>query len=222
MKVRAFVYRFAVVLVTLGLATLSLESNAEAAAVASDPRLDLPKALQARGPHASLGERAKILDSLVGTWDVQYQDYLKDGSIKRMTGEFVVGWVLDGYAVQDIYMIHPTEPGKERYISTTLNYLDAKTGSWHAMFIDPAHHAVIAFTGVADRSDRIVFRSTAAGGTEFRWTRTIGPDSFVQREEESTDGGKTWRLTAEHRMTRRKATASSAPNAGSLLRHPPA
>ena len=187
MNMRAWVWRFATLVLICGLA-------------------------EAHGPHASLGDRAKILDNLVGTWDVEYTDFLKDGTVKRASGEFVVGWVLDGYAVQDTYTIQPEEPGKDRYISTTLNYLDpkagdSKTGTWHAVFIDPAHDYVATFTGVVERPDRIVFRSQPVRGTELRWSRIdIRPDSFTQREEESTDAGQTWRVTAEHHMTRRKAS----------------
>jgi iron complex outermembrane receptor protein len=209
MYTRTLMWRFAVWALIGGSATPGF--GVKAAAAASDSRSDLVRALEAREPHASLGERALILDGLVGTWDVEYTDFLKDGTAKHASGEFIVGWVLDGYAVQDIYTIDPSEPGKERYISTTLNYLDPKAGTWHAVFIDPAHDYVATFTGVAERPNRIVFQSTAAGGTQLRWTRDIRTDSFVQREEESTDGGQTWKLTAEHHMTRRKPTASAAP-----------
>jgi hypothetical protein len=37
----------------------------------------------------------------------------------------------------------------------------------------------------------------------------LGPDSFVWREEESRDDGKTWRLTSEHHMKRRGAIPRS-------------
>jgi hypothetical protein len=44
--------------------------------------------------------RAKIFDDLVGTWDVAYTDFLKDGKVKHASGEFIVGWVLDGRVVE--------------------------------------------------------------------------------------------------------------------------
>ena len=39
---------------------------------------------------------------------------------------------------------------------------------------------------------------------ESRWSANdLRPNSFVWREEESSDGGKTWRLQAQHQMQRR-------------------
>jgi hypothetical protein len=44
------------------------------------------------------------------------------------------------------------------------------------------------------------------GGKDTRWSlNNIRSDSFVQREEVSSDGGKTWRLESEHHMKRRGA-----------------
>ena len=164
--------------------------------LARDPRLDMVSVLQATGPHRSLGEQAKVFEKLVGRWDVEYTDFLK----------YVIGWILDGRAVQDIFTIHPSEAGKDRYIATILRHFDPKSGTWHATFIDPANDSVMRLTGVVEGEDRIVLRSEPVNGNESRWScNDIGADSFVWREEESHDGGQTWRLEAELRMTRGNA-----------------
>jgi hypothetical protein len=48
---------------------------------ASDPRLDVVTALKAGGAHPSLGDRASVFERLVGTWDVEYSDFSKDGKV---------------------------------------------------------------------------------------------------------------------------------------------
>jgi hypothetical protein len=70
-------------------------------ATATDPRLDMVTALQAMGPHPSLGDQAKVFGRLVGTWDVEYTDFSKNGKVTHRSGEFLVGWVMEGRAIQD-------------------------------------------------------------------------------------------------------------------------
>ena len=91
------------------LVCLSLGTSA-----ATDRRLDMVAALPATSPHVSLGNESKTLGRVVGTWDVEYLDYTKDGTATHRTGEFIVAWVLDGRAVQDLWIVDPTAAGKER------------------------------------------------------------------------------------------------------------
>jgi hypothetical protein len=113
---------------------------------------------------------------------------------------------MDGRAVQDLFIVYPSAAGKEREVYTTLRYFDPKSGTWRATFIDPKDASVARFTDGAVGDNRIVFQSQDFGGKETRWSfNDIHLDSFVWREEESGDGGKTWRLQAEHHMKRRGA-----------------
>jgi hypothetical protein len=173
-------------------------------APATDPRLDMVTTLQAMGPHPSLGDQAKVFGRFVGTWDVEYTNFSKDGKVTHRSGEFIAGWVMDGRAVQDLFIVYPWAARKEREVYTTLRYFDPKSGTWRATFIDPEDASVARFTGGAVGDDRIVFQSQDFDGKETRWSiNDIRPDSFVWREEESGDGGKTWRLQAEYHMKRR-------------------
>ena len=51
-----------------------------------DGRRDMIAALPALGPHASLGEEARVFDRLVGTWDCDYSFHAEDGTIRRSSG----------------------------------------------------------------------------------------------------------------------------------------
>jgi hypothetical protein len=165
-------------------------------------------ALQARGPHPTLGDQAKVFDRLVGTWDVEYTDFSKDGKVTHRSGEFIVGWVMDGRAIQDFWIVYPSGARKEREVYTDLRYYDPKSHTWPTTFIDVEHASVARFTGGAAGDDRIVLDTRDFDDTDTRWSiNDFRPDSFVWREEESVDGGKTWRLTAEHHMKRRGAVA---------------
>jgi len=204
MKNRIFTRHLAAALLACGLLSVSLG----AAAPAADPRLDMISVLKAMGPHPSLGEQAQIFGRLIGTWDVDYADISKDGTVKRHTGKLIVGWVLDGRAIQDVWIVDPSGSRQEREVYTDLRYFDAKTKTWPATFIDPEHVSVARFTAGATDDDRIVLNTSDIGGADTRWSfNDIGPNSFVFRDEVSGDGGKTWRLRGEDHMTRRSAAS---------------
>jgi len=184
-------------------------------ALVVDPRLDMVTAIKAMGPHASLGDQAKVFGRLVGTWDVDYADFKKDGKVDHRSGELLVGWVMDGRAIQDFWIVYPSGTRKDREVYTDLRYYDPKSGTWPATFIDPEHISVARFRGVAVGDDRIAFDTQDFLGTDTRWSiNDIRPDSFVWREEESLDGGTTWRLVAEHHMKRRGASRTCTVNVG--------
>ena len=65
----------------------------------SDPRQQMVAVLRASGPHASLGDQARVWDRFVGTWDCDFGFYLPDGSLRHTPGELEIGWVLDGRAM---------------------------------------------------------------------------------------------------------------------------
>ena len=211
MKKSTFTQWFAVWLLAslfLLFASLSIRSAAATGkagnAPGADPRLDMVAALQAMGPHPSLGDQAKVFGRFVGTWDGEYTEFSKDGKSTRSSGEWIFGWVMDGRAIQDLFIIHPSEAHKEGFIGTTLRYFDPKSGTWSVTFIDPENGAVETLTGGAVGDDRIVLLSQNKDGKESRWSfDDIRPDSWVFRDEASGDGGKTWRLREEDHLKRR-------------------
>ena len=178
-------------------------------ALATDPRLDMVTVLKAMGPHPSLGDQAKVFGRLIGTWDVEYADFSTDGKVTHRSGELTFGWVMDGRAVQDFWIVYPSGARKEREVYTDLRYYDPKSRTWPSAFIDVEHASVARFTGGAVGDDRIVLDTRDFDDTDTRWSiNDIRSDSFVWREEESLDGGKTWRLLAEHHMKRRGAVVA--------------
>jgi hypothetical protein len=170
---------------------------------APDPRLDMVRTLQALGPSPSLGDQANIFGRFVGTWDVDYGEIAEDGKITHFPGELIVGWVMDGYVGQDLFIAYPTSAGKERTMGTTLRYFDKNSGKWRVVYIEPPTNTVQELTGGAE-GDRIVLYGNGRPGSLLRWSfNNISDDSFIWRGERSRDGGKTWRLVEEHHMHRR-------------------
>jgi len=177
----------------------------------ADPRGDMVAVLPAQAPHPSLGHHADLFGRFVGTWDADYSFIAQDGSVRHSRGEVLFGWILDGYALQDIFLSYP-KPGStdERKMVTGVRFVDPKTDKWTVMFAAPAFGAAIRMEGGAE-DDRIVLRGHDDKGALLRWSfNDIRPDSFVWRGETSRDSGKTWRLEEEHHMMRRGRASGSA------------
>ena len=168
-----------------------------------DPRRDMVAALAAPGPHPSLGAEARTFDRVVGTWDADYSLHAEDGSVRHSKGEVRFSWVLDGYALEDMFISYPKRPGDERQIVTAVRFFDAKAQVWRVAFAAPTLGVSTTLEGGAE-GDRIVLRGKDSEGSSLRWSfNNIRPDSFIWRGEVSRDGGKTWRLEEEHQLKRR-------------------
>ena len=170
----------------------------------ADPSRDMIAVLPAMGPHPSLGHHADLFGRFVGTWDADYSFIAEDGGVRHSRGEVLFGWILDGYALQDIFLGYP-KPGsnEERRMVTGVRFVDPKTDKWTVMFTAPSFAVAIRMEGGAE-GDRIVLRGRNDQGDSLRWSfNDIKPNSFIWRGETSHDGGKMWRMDEEHHMTRR-------------------
>jgi len=72
--------------------------------------------LRAAGPSASLGDHADLLGRLIGSWDVQYMDISKSGKTIYRTGQLLVGWVMDGHAIEDFWIVNPSDSSRNREV----------------------------------------------------------------------------------------------------------
>jgi len=182
---------------------LCVPFGAAESGTAKDPRRDMITALPAPGPHPSLGADARHFDRLVGTWDCDYSFLAEDGSVSHSKGDLRFGWIIDGRAIQDIWISYPKRPTDERSIGTSVRFFDAKAKVWRVVFVAPAFGLIYTLEGGAV-GDRIVLEGKDGDGSSLRWSfNEIRDDSFTWRGESSRDGGKTWRLEEEHHMKRR-------------------
>jgi hypothetical protein len=171
---------------------------------ANDSKQAMLNVLAASGPNPSLGDEAKVFDRFIGTWDCDYTFYTADGKITHDSGELLFGWVLDGLAVQDIWITYPKNAGEQRDIGTSVRYFDKKSKTWQVVFVNPVQGDITLHGGM--EGDRIVLRGINDKGLHVRWSfNDLKPNSFTWRGEKSSDGGKTWFLQEEHHMTRRSA-----------------
>ena len=66
-------------------------------------------ALGSDGPPADRPKGMDLYGWLIGSWDLDTIRHLDDGTIQKCAGECHFGWVLEGRAIQDIW-IRPKRP----------------------------------------------------------------------------------------------------------------
>src|SRR5205823_14972366 len=93
------------------------------------------RTLGSANPNPSIGEEAQTFDRLVGTWDAEFTFYRDGGKVYHRKGELHFGWVLDGRAVQDLWIAYPMADHKEREIGTTIRFFDTSLKQWRIVFV---------------------------------------------------------------------------------------
>ncbi|MDX8528704.1 hypothetical protein RFM68_29955 [Mesorhizobium sp. MSK_1335] len=154
-------------------------------------------ALGSEGPSA---DRAKDMDLyawLIGSWGMDTLHHLDDGTIQKWDGECHFGWVLEGRAIQDLW-IRPKRPAPSTMYGTTLRIFDPRIGGWYIIWSDPLNQDYARQIGRAEGKD-IVQIGADSRGLQTRWRFTaITADSFHWIGEERSAESDPWRITYEH------------------------
>jgi hypothetical protein len=168
--------------------------------------------LQALGSAArsnELTDEEDIYGWLIGGWEATVYDYPADGAAHESSGEWHFGRVLEGRAIQDVWIAPPRSqrnvktPSKQynRY-GTSLRVYDKEIGAWRVTWFNPVSGARNDLVGLRQGPD-IVQEGTNADGRRIRWSfKDITPTSFRWLGESLAPDGKTWRLEAEFRARR--------------------
>lgn len=156
----------------------------------------------ASGPKTKAPESA-FFDRLIGTWDVSYDLYGKDGKVRHLPGQVTYAWILDGGALQEIWS--DVDGKAVKPYGTMISYLDTKRGRWNAVWVYPQASMTMLVSG-GEADGRVVLTGRDQDGAIQRWSiGDVQPDSFVSRYESSQDGGKTWRILSVNHMRRHAA-----------------
>lgn len=165
-------------------------------------------ALMAPGRSPEIPESADAYGWLAGSWELDVYDYDMEGGVRRSKGEVHFEWVLEGRAVQDVWIMPPLAErtanlGKagNRY-GTTLRVWDPSIESWRVTWINPVTGSRDELIGRRSGND-VVQVGTHSDGVPIRWIFTeITRESFRWRGETLNPDGKTWRLEDEFRARR--------------------
>jgi len=165
-------------------------------------------ALHTEQPAADRADELALYGWLIGRWEADAVYYLDAEATRRARGEIHAGWVLEGRALQDVWIFpardaeRPKTPRPGDFYGTTLRVYDPKLDVWHIVWTDPLNQVYRRQIGRARGSD-IVQEGQDEGGAPVRWRFTeITPDSFRWLGERSPDGGASYRLLLEIRARR--------------------
>ena len=162
----------------------------------------LIEALHTDHPAPDRADKMGLYGWLIGSWEMDAVMHGDDGTTSRGRGEIHFGWVLEGRAIQDVWIL----PGV--FYGTTLRIYDPGLDAWHILWSDPVKQLYTRQIGRA-RGHDIVQEGVGDSGAATRWSFTeITPNSFHWLGERSPDGGATWHLQVE--FFARRSAASRA------------
>jgi hypothetical protein len=158
---------------------------------------------------SEIPESADIYGWLVGSWQLNVLRYRAiDVSAQKIKGEVHFGWVLEGRAIQDVWIM-PRVSDRSSYADrvdnmygTTLRIWDSGIQAWRIRWFNPVNGHEERQTGRKIGSD-IVQIGARADGTPTRWRFTeITPDSFLWIGEALEPDGHAWKLEGQFRARR--------------------
>jgi hypothetical protein len=123
-----------------------------------------------------------------------------------MTGGLYFGWVLDGRAVQDVWIVPGRDQGGRTdpcngFHGSTIRFYDPSLDAWKSTWIEPFKGVVRRFIGRSEAGDIVLLSDEETPQLRWRFTE-ITDNSFVWLGETSLDNGVTWELEEEMRATR--------------------
>ena len=156
------------------------------------------------GRSPEIPESADIYGWLVGSWELEVLRYKGvDLASQGIKGEAHFAWVLEGRAIQDVWIM-PRCSKRERSVDrennmygTTLRVWDAQVEAWRIRWINPVSGHEERQTGRKIGND-IVQVGARVDGTPTRWRFTeISAESFHWIGESLTNDGNTWKIEGE-------------------------
>jgi hypothetical protein len=176
----------------------------DAAAAKENAMTPMLQALHAPAPNAALADKQQLYGQFVGAWDLDIDWYPPGEPERHDKGEWHFGWVLDGRAVQDVWIFPARYRGAVnwRFYGSTFRFYDPALDAWHITYFEPTRPFAIRQIGRAEGRD-IVQLADEVDGVTGRWRFVdIAADSFRWLGETSTDKGASWALELEMRARR--------------------
>jgi hypothetical protein len=167
--------------------------------------------LAAPGRSGEIPEAADLYGWLVGSWQLEVLHYAgADVAAQRITGEAHFGWVLEGRAMQDVWIMPRCSDRTaglakmNNMYGTTLRAWDPAIEAWRIRWMNPVSGHEERQIGRRSGKD-IVQVGARPDGTPTRWRFTeITEDSFHWVGEALEPDGRTWKLEGKFCARRRK------------------
>jgi hypothetical protein len=163
---------------------------------------------------------------LVGSWDLAIVSHDDEGVTRQSAGEVHVSRILEGRAVQDVF-INPRRSDRKpsmakfaNWFGSTIRIYDPSISAWRIWWFNPYDGVRAELIGRRE-GDSIVQEGSFPDGTPIRWTFSeIRANSFLWRGER-LDHDRNWRLQVEFRGRRMRAPVKTAVRSTSSPRGTP-
>src|SRR5215216_2595295 len=96
------------------------------------------EALSSAGPAADRADKMSLYGWLIGDWRFAAVVHADEGARHTGEGEIHFAWVLEGRAIQDVWIL----PGI--FFGTTLRIYDPGLDAWHILWRDPLKQRALA------------------------------------------------------------------------------
>ena len=141
---------------------------------------------------------------LIGSWELDAILHGVNGEVQKRKGELHACWVLEGRAIQDLFIFprradrgSSTPTQGDRY-ATTIRTFDRTLKAWRVYFINPADDRTSAQLIARRDGEDVAMEGKLLDGTSIRWrVAAITPSSFRYSAERLLDDGSSWRLYLE-------------------------
>jgi hypothetical protein len=181
----------------------TIDALEASSSIAETQKSNFDAALAALGRSPEIPETSDVYGWLIGSWELEVRRYGVDVSERHIKGEAHFAWVLEGRAVQDVWMIprlSERTAGLERGLNsygTTLRVWDPAIQAWRLTWINPVTGRRDELVGRWSGKD-IVQIGAHSDGTPIRWIFSeITRNSFRWTGEVLEPDGKTWKLEGE-------------------------
>ena len=122
-------------------------------------------ALHADGPAADRAGKMALYGWLIGDWEMDATVHADDGTTHRGKGRIHFAWVLEGRAIQDVWIL------PDAFYGSTLRVYDPGIDAWHILWSDPLKQYYTRQVGRARGRD-IVQDGKNDAGDQIRWSFT--------------------------------------------------
>lgn len=197
-----------IVLAATAIASALAGCASRGAPASAAPGHPLAAALLADVPHPALAPELALYGQFVGAWDVDVTNYPEGGAAQHAKGEWIFGWVIEGRAIQDTWIV-PARGERDRAqrdagpFGTTIRFPVPSQGRWRIAWLNPVR-GVVDLMWARPVGDEIVQEGIDGDGQPFRWIfHDISPERFRWRSEERLASGA-WRVNQEMQATRRR------------------
>ena len=157
----------------------------------------LIEALHTDQPAVDRADRMGLYAWLIGRWEMDGIIHSADKK-HEICGEIHAGWVLEGRALQDVWIL----PGV--FYGTTLRVYDPTLDAWHILWSDPLRQYYTRQVGRARGKD-IMQVGTNSEGVATRWSFVDITDGSFHWLGERSVGTDRWQLEAEFFARRARA-----------------